>query len=477
MSGERGRRAAGALGMRWRLIAAVGLAGAALGFLWGVGDKPRYTAAATLLVEGPNGGQPDPAELARYAELGASERVAIAAAGLLGDDVAGADLLSDVAVEPGPDGVTLVVAATSELPDFAAATGDAFAEALIVITDEALRERLRSKRSKLDPDSEAAAALDRRIGELRSAGVGGPLAAGAVAQIPSSPSENRSAVLWGLGGLLVGLPLGALAALVAGRRGLSGDPREPETRAAPGPTSLLAAAFGGVPLLGRFNDVGSAVISIGSGEIHIDREAAARFRTIAEAIGLDASDAPNTLAFVDVSAREGADEIGTGVAIAAAESGLRVAIVEADLSAPSLADRHRVDGGLGLRDYLGGTATPREVVRRVRAVIGEGASVPLFCVPAGERIDGASTKVAGARFDGLIERLPRVFDLVVIEAPPLFEDDDAMVIAGSVEGVVLVARELESSRSGIEHSVAMLASGPLLGGVLVAGGRVTTDGP
>lgn len=476
MSGERGRRAAGALGERWRLIVALGLAGAALGFLWGVGDKPRYTAAATLLVEGPSGGPPDPAELARYAELGASERVAIAAAGLLGDDVAGADLLSDVEVEPGPDGVTLVVAATSELPDFAAAAGDAFAEALIVITDEALRERLRSKRSELDPDSEEAAALDRRIGELRSAGVGGPLAAGAAARIPSSPSENRSAVRWGLGGLVAGLLVGALAALAAGRRELAGDPREPETPASLAPTSPLAAAFGSVPLLGRFDDVGATVISIGPGEIHVDREEAAGFRQIAEAIGLDAPDAPSTLAFLDVSARGGADEIGTGVAIAAAEIGLRVAIVEADLPAPSLAGRHRVDGALGLRDYLGGTATPREVVRRVRAVIGAGDSVALVCVPAGERIGGAPTKVAGARFDGLVERLPRVFDLVVIEAPPLLEDDDARLIAGSVEGVVLVAAELEASRSAIEHGVGLLASEPLLGGVLVGGGRVAGEG-
>lgn len=476
MSGERGRRAAGVMREGGRLIVILGLAGAALGFLWGVGDKPRYTAEATLLVEGPNGGRPDPAELARYAELGASDRVAIAAAGLLGDDVAGADLLSDVAVEPGSDGVTLVVAATSELPDFAAAAGDAFAEALIVITDEALRERLQSKRSQLDPDSEEAAALDRRIGELRSAGVGGPLAAGAAAGIPSSPSENRSAVLWGAGGLVAGLLLGALLALVAGRRA-PGDPREREQPGEPVATSPLAEAFGGVPLLGSFDDPGRAVISIGSGQIHVDPEEAARFRRIAEAIGLDAPDAPSTLTFLDVSTREGADEIGTGVAIAAAEMGLRVVIVEADLSTPSLADRHRVDGALGLRDYLGGTATPREVVRRVRAVIGTGESVPLVCVPAGERIDGALTKVAGARFDGLVERLPRVFDLVVVEAPPLLEDDDARLIAESVDGVVLVAAEFEASRSGIEHSVGMLASGPLLGGVLVAGGPIATDGP
>ncbi len=87
-------------GLSWRTILALGLLGLILGFGWGIADQPVYRATAGVAVESDSQGA-DRARLERFAQRGESEQVATKAAGLLGGDVAGADLLSDVAVRPG----------------------------------------------------------------------------------------------------------------------------------------------------------------------------------------------------------------------------------------------------------------------------------------------------------------------------------------------------------------------------------------
>lgn len=422
MSGE--RRGAGPPGERWRLILILALAGGAIGFVWGIADEPRYTATTTLIATGPKGGQPEPAELAAYAELGASERVATEAAGLLGDDVPGADLLSEVAVEPGSDGVTVAVRATSGLPDFAAATADAFAEAMVVVGDEELARR-------------------------RSRNGGGPLSAGAAARIPSTPSENRAASTWALVGLGAGLLVGVLIVLATGRR--------------PRPASALggSATSYGVDRAALAESFGAPLLAT----IRESREMSA-YRRIATAIGLGGDDSPRTLAVLGAADGGSADTVALGVAAAAHEIGLRVLLVEADLADPSLADTLGVEEAPGLRDYLGGTAGPRDVLRTVRTEVA-GSAVALVCLPAGERTADGPTTIAGPRFEELVERLPRVYDLVVIEAPPVLADEDARLVAHLVDGVVLVAADEEAERSMIERSAAVLAPDSMLGGVLI----------
>lgn len=163
-------------GLSWRTILALGLLGMILGFGWGIADQPVYRATAGVAVESDSQGA-DEARLERFAQVGESERVATVAAGLLGSDVAGADLLSDVTVEPASAGGAVLVVATSESPDYAAAAANGYAEALVNVE-------------------------------------GDPLALGAAATIPSEPYENRSAPLSAAIGLLAGLILGVIVAIV-----------------------------------------------------------------------------------------------------------------------------------------------------------------------------------------------------------------------------------------------------------------------
>ncbi len=409
---------------RWRAVVAAGLAGMALGLGWGIADNPRYSATTTLVAATEAEASDTPAALERLAQLGMSRRVSQLAAGLLGDDVPGADLLADVSVAVDPSGATLLVTARSDQPDFAAAAADGYAEALV------------------------------QVAERQAAEKGGPeLALGAAAALPSAPSDNRSGALWAGIGLLGGLLVGALGALAIRRRAPAADAAD-----------RIAPALGGWAA-GPIAEPGGALTALGSGLVRLRPGGIAPFREMVDALGLDESGAPRTLAVLAATREESAGPIAAALAAASAEVGLRVLVVEADLAAPELAGRFDVAPGPGLGDYLVGDAGPRDVMRSIRVEAGAGDPFTLVCVPGGERGDEAD--LGGARFAGLVQRLPRAYDLVTFVAPPLLADENAAMVAALVEGVIVVTppeglSELEASRCR-----ELLSDARLLGEVVV----------
>src|SRR6185436_16921007 len=137
---------------------------------------------------------------------------------------------------------------------------------------------------------------------------------------------------------------------------------------------------------------------------------------------------PRSVALTAVGA--GADAVGlaAALAVAAAGTGRRVLLVDADLGDGELADRLGVAPAPGLHDYLEGFATPQAVLRGIEAGGGFAA------VPAGSA--GPVARVAGERFSELVGRLGRAYELVLYAAPPLLGSEDADAVVEVVDAVV-----------------------------------------
>ena len=437
MSASRGARAAttAALSARARTVIAAGLAGLLLGFLWGVADVPRYTASATVLVSGGGGAPAADAELGAAAELAAGAEVADRAAGLLGGDVSGADLLSEIEASADPSAGAVRIEAEADSPDFAAAAANGYAMALVDVGG-------------------------KHYGE------------GAAADIPGAPSANRSALGWSLIGLLAGLLAGLAAVAIAGRRRAAySEPSAPWTEPASRlPVRGAEDGFNGAPILARIADP-AGLIGGGDEAIEIDRAGARIFADVAAELRLDEPDqAPRRLAVLEPATGEGALAVVFGLAVAAADLGLRAIVVEADLDEPALASRIGVRARPGLRDYLRGTAGPRDVLRSVPVGVG-GERAALVCVPAGESGGPPPEGVGGERFAALIRRLPRAYDLILLCGPPVGRGAEAAAIARLMDGVVLVAADEGEAGPRIADAVAALGDASLLGAVLVAQSR------
>lgn len=390
----------------WRIVLVLALVGAALGFAWGIADQPRWSATATVVVESDSQGS-DRARLERFAQRGESAEVARRAAVLLGRDVPGADLLADVSVRPAGRGGFLVVTATADAPDIAAAVADGFQRALVDVE-------------------------------------GDPLALGRTTAIPGAPSDNRSAPLWALIGLLSGALVGVLVGLWRRRYGVV--PAALPAGSVDASPALLAGYLG-VDLTTVSYGGSSPIVAAGEGVLAVAPDVAIGVAGLTQRLGVLDGAAPRSIAVTAVGARADAAGLAAALAVVAAEAGLRVLLVDADLARPALAGRLGVEPAPGLQEYVDGRAGPRDVLRSI--VVPNGGEFAVL--PAGRAGPGA--RFDGPRFATLVERLGRVHDVVLYATAPILGGGDA-VIASVAEVVPVVGTGLTAI--DLEHAAALL---------------------
>jgi capsular exopolysaccharide synthesis family protein len=158
---------------------------------------------------------------------------------------------------------------------------------------------------------------------------------------------------------------------------------------------------------------------------------------------------------------EGKTRTAVNLALAIAQAGQRVVLVEADLRRP------RVNRYLGLIDDVGvttvllGRVTVDEALQR----FGE---LPLEVLASGRQPPNPSELLASDRMRLLIKELRDRADVVVIDAPPLLPVTDAAVLAREADGTMLVIRHGRTTFDQIDRAIESLrlAGARLVGSVV-----------
>lgn len=456
---------------RLRLVVLAALAGAVAGLAWGLAFEPEYEASAGVvisdrgeLVDRVGGGAVSDGD--RLIELAGGGEVAALAAASLGDDVAGADLLSRTDFAAVDGGASLRVSSVASFPDFAAAAADAFAGAIVEAANAAERRRLRRAEDRLeeqiaglDPFSERATALTERldaVSELR--GAGPPLRLGSQAELPRDPVAERSVA----GSALAGAGLGGLIGILfVGVAELVRRPvRDPEA---------LRAALGSEWALSG-DSLDGAVLPLEPGLVEIDADAIGPLAALlGELGGGSPAEPPASLAVTSARAGEGTLGLAIGLAAAAASTGRGALLVETDMREPRLAGRLGLEAAGGLGEYLEGKARPREIIESVLVTSRGSSRGSIVCLGGGSPAGSPEELLAGPRFRTLVERLQRVYDLVVFATPPLLEGADAALVAAATPNTVLVARAGQSGRADLARAGERLGGAGVDAGVLLAG--------
>lgn len=166
---------------------------------------------------------------------------------------------------------------------------------------------------------------------------------------------------------------------------------------------------------------------------------------------------------------EGKSTTTANLAIALAESGARVVLIDGDLRLPKVADYMGIEGGAGLTDVLIGRAEPTEVVQRW----GRGQ---LYVIPAGKVPPNPSELLGSKAMAQLMDELHNHFDFILVDAPPLLLVTDAAVISKRTNGTILVAASGSTRKQALEMAVRTLGTaGGVLRGVIVT--MLPTKGP
>jgi len=166
---------------------------------------------------------------------------------------------------------------------------------------------------------------------------------------------------------------------------------------------------------------------------------------------------------------EGKSTTTANLAIALAETGARVALVDGDLRKPRVADYMAIEGGVGLTNVLIGRMELADALQRW----GRGQ---LFVLPSGPIPPNPSELLGSSAMDHVLAALTEHFDYVLIDAPPLLLVTDAAVLSSKTRGVIMIAASGRTKKHDLQSALRTLqtASGTLLGTVVT---MLPTRGP
>lgn len=147
---------------------------------------------------------------------------------------------------------------------------------------------------------------------------------------------------------------------------------------------------------------------------------------------------------------EGKSTTATNLAIALAQAGQSVCLVDADLRRPMINEYLGLDRNAGLTTALVGDADLNDLLQ----LWGDAN----LCVLTSGQIPPNPSELLGSQgMSDLLQSLEEAFDTVIIDAPPLLPVTDAAVLSQHVGGVVLVVgtekvhrRDLEKSLNALE---------------------------
>jgi polysaccharide biosynthesis transport protein len=170
---------------------------------------------------------------------------------------------------------------------------------------------------------------------------------------------------------------------------------------------------------------------------------------------------------------DGKTTVAYNLAVAFAQQGSRVVLLDADLRNPDL---HRL---FGCDNYPGlGDISANETHIEVSGLIQHSSIKTLYILPAGNRPDLPSEFFSSAAFDAVLEMCIKRFDYVLIDSPPFLRVTDAAIIAKKVDGIITVLRSQATTKSMVS-SVAqslMRTHAPALGFVLNGVQNPSLDG-
>ncbi|MFC8302307.1 polysaccharide biosynthesis tyrosine autokinase [Specibacter sp. NPDC057265] len=425
----------------WIMIVALTLVGLLVGGLTSLLTKPIYSAETQLFVATQNSGSVQDlqtgntfiqARVSSYVKTATTPTVLQPVIDTLGLDATPQQLAAKVSASSDLKTVLITISVEDGSPVQAAAIAQGVANSLIQAVDTL---------------------------EAPAAGGVSPVRVSVItpATAPSSPSAPNTKINLALG-LLVGLALGVGAALL--RTTL--DTRIRSERDLN--TITQAPVLGGI----AFDADAAKDPLVNAGSHHSQRaEAFRQLRTNLQFAHV--SHKSKTVLVTSSLPGEGKSTTATNLAIAMAESGQSVALVDADLRRPMVAKYLGLEGNAGLTTALIGQADVQDLMQ-------PWGQNELHVLTSGRIPPNPSELLGSHEMKQLILRLEQAFDSVVIDAPPLLPVTDAAVLAQQVGGVALVVGCHTAKRPQVEKAIATLelVNADILGVVL---NRLPVKGP
>ena len=145
----------------------------------------------------------------------------------------------------------------------------------------------------------------------------------------------------------------------------------------------------------------------------------------------------NSIMLTSTAAGEGKTTLSSNLAVSLAKKGYRTIIIDGDLRHPSVRKQMALPDDieqLGIVDVVTGNCNLETALIKLKRS-------GLYILPGTIPVDNAAEIMASQQMEDLIEALKRIFDFVIVDAPPVGLVADALEVKDIVGGVVFVVRQ------------------------------------
>lgn len=271
---------------------------------------------------------------------------------------------------------------------------------------------------------------------------------------PSSPQQLQTLII----ALFLGLLAGAVTAVVLEfiQNGFVTAEQVEEELKLPVFALLTDIPAKEMPLLADRPDVGA----------YVEQKPLSRFAEGIRAlrVGLQLSDPdkpPKVVMGTSSVPSEGKSALVNALAISAAQTGMKVLLIDADLRHPSTSRNYGLDNAPGLVDLLFDKIKAQDAVRHI-------AGKTLWVLPAGTRTKNPPDLLRSERMHQFLSMVRGQFDLVIIDTPPVTAVVDAIALANWVDKIFFVVEWMRTPRQVVRRAVSTMgdAGSKIVGVVL-----------
>ncbi len=427
---------------RWRVITACVLVAIAAASFVTLQTTPQYSSTARLFISSPDatgtevyqGSLFSEQRVTSYANLIMGEEIASRVIEDQGLNESPSELAEQITATVVPDTVIITVSVQDPSPQRSEALTQAVADEFVSYVSE-----LETPPGKAAPPIKATV-----------------VDAADLTESPVSPKPLRNIALATVLGLLLGIGLAVL------RESLDTTVKGVEEVA----EILNASVLGSI----RFDPGALKSPLIYELDSHSRRVEA--FRVLRTNLQFVDVDSPSRVYVVTSSVpEEGKSTTAANLAITLAQAGQRVALVEADLRRPKIAEYLRLESAVGLTTALIGRIDLAEAVQ-------QWGDDGMHVLTSGANPPNPAELLQSRAMRDVVQRLRQHYDIVLLDSPPLLPVTDASLLSAVSDGVLIVVRHGRTSRDQLRESVDRITSvgGRIIGGIVNRSPERGTDG-
>ena len=182
------------------------------------------------------------------------------------------------------------------------------------------------------------------------------------------------------------------------------------------------------------------------------------YRSVRTAFFVCVDDGQKVIQVTSPEPGDGKSTLIANLAVAVAQSGKKVLLVDSDLRRPTQHDLFGLRQGIGVTDTLRGDL---DLLTAVQSTVVDGLSV-LTC---GTLPPNPAELLASPSFEAMLRSAETEYDIVLVDTPPLLAVSDPCIVAQRTDAMILVLRLAKNRRTAAKRATELIQTNnvPVIG--------------